>query len=185
MNIFARFIVLFMGVCGILKTSILRRKKRSQKIIRIPVVFIPQLSRTLIIKKELPPGRATRAVLHVLQDAVVQTELFNWIFDPSVLHHDTEMDFLIKNAEYEDCQLEKQLGNFNFRSFYKKLVVDPHSSVQIERQKAERKKRRKPGIMKSEGMLGRGTNPLYSQNKVNWDDGDIRPIPIIKIETLT
>jgi hypothetical protein len=142
---------------------------------------------------ELPFGRLTRAVLHVLQDAVVQKEFFRWHLtradfdDFSILKHN------IQEALLEERKYDKLIGRRNFRGFDKgKFKPEEHSQKLMDEQ-AGRRKKRPQNILAAEGMIRRGTYPRHLSQKgsevivVNgvFPDEDIRPIPVVRIETLT
>jgi hypothetical protein len=218
MNIFLRFIVRLLYMAGTIPLRTARRMnliktKKLKVFFAVPMMWrvsikiiepkathgaqieIPLVEAKPKTKRERPPGATCAAVLHVLEDATIQTELFKWIYDPMYPKYRewTLMGFLIKNASMEERRHDRRLGNFNFRSFDKEKFKPEEHSQKVMGEAVVRKKKRVPSIMKAEGAIYRGTYPSYlrGDDSIMVENGkfpenhSLRPIPVVSIETLT
>ncbi|MDE2188487.1 MAG: hypothetical protein KGJ35_02025 [Patescibacteria group bacterium] len=171
-----------------LDSNILKKLKwkPAPKLTKITVIFVPNLSRQIVIRKvpeNRPLGPSAKSLRHLLHDADKQLELIRIQTTAEDYPHETWLDFNVKNAEYQDRRDAKLAGLHNFRNFDKeKMKPDPASQKAIQEQITRKAKKRPPCIMQADGALRRGVNPRYSQNKIGWSDDpdDYRPIPIIE-----
>jgi hypothetical protein len=125
-----------------------------------------------------------------------QDEFFKWAYDPDFPLYKSwsYVDFLLRTELQEEREYNRRMGNLNFRPFDKKTFKpEPHSQKLIEEDVARRRQKRPQSILAAEGMIRRGTYPRHLSQKgsefivVNgvFPDEDIRPIPVVRIETLT
>jgi len=200
MNIFIRFIVQLLFVAGTIKTSVARhfpRIKRKivtdkpEKIEEKPLVILEQRLRVFFYGQT-----QWRVPLKVIKTGPLkQDEFFKWAYDPDFPLYKKwgYVDFLLRTELQEEREYNRRMGNLNFRDFDKgKFKPEEHSQKLMDEQ-AGRHKKRPQNILAAEGMIRRGTYPRHLSQKgsevivVNgvFPDEYIRPIPVVRIETLT
>jgi hypothetical protein len=124
-----------------------------------------------------------------------QGEFFKWAYDPDFPPYNSwsYVDFLLRTELQEEREYNRRMGNLNFRSFDKeKFKPKEHSQKMMDEETARRKKRPQ-SILARDGMIRRGTYPRHLSQKGSefividgvFPDENIRPIPVVIIETLT
>lgn len=209
MNIFIRFIVRLLFVAGTIKTSVAKRLPRikrkivtdkPEKIEEKPVVILEhkteetrnmQGQRLKVFFYGQTQWRVPIEKARVLK----QNEFFKWAYDPDFPLYKSwsYVDFLLRTELQEEREYDRRMGNLNFRPFDKEKFKPLIHSQKVMDEALVRRKRRAQSIQAADGMLWRGTYPRHLSQKGSevivvdgvFPDEDIRPIPVVRIETLT
>ena len=212
MNIFVRFIVRLLYMAGTIKTSVARcmhltraqslqeqpAKAKENKALNVLKVKLGTMHgmQEQKLKVFFYGQTQWRVPLKVIKTGPLkQGEFFKWAYDPDFPLYKSwsYVDFLLRTELQEEREYNRRMGNLNFRPFDKeKFKPEEHSQKMMDEQ-AGRHKKRPQSILAADGMIRRGTYPRHLSQKGSefividgvFPDENIRPIPVVIIETLT